>query len=354
MTLQLLVALFAALVALFAALAVFTAVTSVAAVNAASTITRLAGVLPFKVGHTFWAVDLGGSSFTAHLYKVVHGGRLQCIKTVKSKGLASNMHHSFITKKGTFNRNPDPASWRGDANVIAELLRQATDKTNYPVYVCETGPRRAETKTVHPQGWDRIMLNALRTALGKKVAYCLLPCQVEARFSVRTFWKNPCADQFSFFMEVGSTSTQAGTRDGNAVYDPMLGVKSTIDKTFVEILDYVKLLLDRANIPQIGNDGTVYIMGSLPYDARDLLSNEYPQLHEMYARSEPIPFNNLLALKNASYTPLLLAVFTELHARGFDNVVFDPKPVNGGTVTPTEGLTKKGWIKALFAENVQT
>jgi hypothetical protein len=323
-----------------------------------SVLSKLLGIKPFN--GIFWIVDLGGSSFTAKLVQVVHGC-LKVIKTVKSKALAKGMTNDFINaEKGTFVRNGKPASWPDAAGTIVKLLAKATKDTPCPIYVCETGPRRAEAvldsngKMIHPKGWSELMRDAIKHVFKERtVLHTLFPSWAEAHFSVQTFWSNPAAlANFSFMLEIGSTSTQCGLPDGEPSTHPMLGCKSCKGLSEEEITSILKDLLNRAGLSLTGPSGVVFIMGALPYDARDLVKT-HPELWLKYKTSGPLSIDALLALNIPDSMALLRTVLTELRKRGFDAVVFDPKPVSkDDVVAPPKGLDQKGWLLAVFAENI--
>ena len=144
-----------------------------------------------------WAIDLGGSSFTADLADVTTG---QVLKTIKSKKLAESLHvvDDFIhPKKWTFtDYSAKPEHWRAAASVIAMLIAAATNghegiPDGLPLVIRQTGKIRAlasieDGTTVHDQ-WTSCFTKALVDAGITNVNYALLPNCVEAKFTVKAF-----------------------------------------------------------------------------------------------------------------------------------------------------------------------
>ena len=320
-----------------------------------------------------WAIDLGGSSFTAELVNVTTG---QVLKTIKSKKLAESLKlvDDFITKKWTFaDYSANPDCWSGVASMITRLIAEATNghegiPNGLPLFIRQTGKIRAlsfgknETQMpVHDQ-WTLCFMKALAEAGLTNVNYALLPNSVEAKFTVETFLKNiDFIEKYgiNLFLEIGSSSTQAGTF-ARYVFDSFFG--ATVRKyglgyrTFEELKTAFTKMLMNLGLRKGKCGGNVFIMGSFPYEVLNLIltiTNEDTRdrwLKE-FSVGEVMHLADLVdasaCMPDGYEKNLLSAVFTTLHEFGFKGVVFDPK---GPDAKKLKDLTEKGWMMGLLME----
>lgn len=348
-----------------------------------------------------WAVDLGGSSFTVELVDVTTG-QVQVLKTIKSKDLAGSMKKTTIHRKATkalgsslfklqklkdeqgnliaveegktiadysvfgFEHYPLITIWL--VSYLSLVLEESGFSQSDEIFVRQTGKIRAlsfeeneTSKLVHDQ-WTSCFTKALADAGLTNVNYALLPNWVEAKFTVKAFYKNPLfirKNGIKVFFEIGSSSTQGGIFE-KYVFDSFFGATVRKDdlgyKTLEELKTAFKQMLTNLGFHEEGCEGNVFIMGSFPYEVLNLIktiTDENTRASWLMAFSvgEVMHLADLVGasarMPDGYVKNLLSAVFTTLHEFGFIGVVFDPK---GKGAKKLEDFTEKGWMMGLLME----
>lgn len=342
------------------------------------------------------AVDFGGSSFTILEINVTTG---QVLKTIKSKdfaelvqntdwhGAASNtLQSSLFKQQESIDEDGNKVLVEGDTiadysvfdlkhyqlitnwlvSYLSLVLKKSGLSLSAKIFIRQTGKIRAlafikDITTVHDP-WTSCFTKALVDAGITNVNYALLPNSVEAKFTVKAFYKNGLFIQkngITVFIEIGSSSGQGGIL-AKYVFDSFFGATVRKDnlgyKTLEELKTAFTKMLINLGFQEGECEGNAFIMGSFPYEVLNLINtipNEDTRTGWLkeFSNGEVMHLADLVdasdCMSDGYEKNLLRAVFTTLHEFGFTGVVFDPK---GEGAKKLEDFTEKGWMMGLLMD----